>query len=128
MAVFSNASNQKECLREQSMSVHNGQALSITRLSKQFSISTGTVQALTDVNLRVEPGEFISIVGASGCGKSTLLRIIVGLDSESSGKILLGDWSLRKSGVDRGMVMCRVHMIQFIRLTFFATIVYLSKR
>jgi sulfonate transport system ATP-binding protein len=99
------------------MSVNIGQALSISRLSKQFTIDAGTVQALTDVNLKVEPGEFISIVGASGCGKSTLLRIIVGLDSESSGEILLGDQSVRKPGVDRGMVFQEARLLPWLTVS-----------
>ena len=46
------------------------------------------VRALTDVNLKIIEGEFISIVGPSGCGKSTLLRIIAGFESVSEGSIL----------------------------------------
>ena len=99
------------------MSVNSGQALSISRLSKQFTIDTGTVQALTDINLRVEPGEFLSIVGASGCGKSTLLRIIVGLDFESSGEILLGDQPVRKPGVDRGMVFQEARLLPWLTVS-----------
>ncbi|WP_424952503.1 ABC transporter ATP-binding protein [Deinococcus sp.] len=48
----------------------------------------GTV-ALDGVNLRVEPGEFVSLVGPSGCGKSTLLRILAGLDTATSGRVSL---------------------------------------
>ena len=99
------------------MTENNGQALSINRLSKQFTITTGKVQALTDINLRVEPGEFISIVGGSGCGKSTLLRIIVGLDSESSGEVLLGDQSIRTPGVERGMVFQEARLLPWLTVT-----------
>lgn len=99
------------------MSENSGQALSISRLSKQFTIDTGTVQALIDINLRVEPGEFISIVGASGCGKSTLLRIIVGLDSGSSGEILLGDQPIRTPGVERGMVFQEARLLPWLTVS-----------
>jgi sulfonate transport system ATP-binding protein len=99
------------------MSENSGQTLSISRLAKQFTIDTGTVQALTDINLRVEPGEFISIVGASGCGKSTLLRIIVGLDSESSGEVLLGDQPIRKPGVERGMVFQEARLLPWLTVS-----------
>ena len=44
--------------------------------------------ALQDINLRIRDGEFVSLLGPSGCGKSTLLRIITGLNSASSGKVL----------------------------------------
>jgi sulfonate transport system ATP-binding protein len=96
------------------MSKHNGQTLSINRLAKQFTIDAGIVQALADITLRVEPGEFISIVGASGCGKSTLLRIIVGLDSASSGEVLLGDEPISTPGVERGMVFQEARLLPWM--------------
>lgn len=48
------------------------------------------VLALRDVNLRVEEGEFVSLLGVSGCGKSTLLRLAAGLLEPNRGKVLLG--------------------------------------
>ena len=60
-------------------------------LSKTFlGTSPGeSVQVLDHVQLRIENGQFISIVGPSGCGKTTLLRIIAGLEKASAGKVLL---------------------------------------
>jgi NitT/TauT family transport system ATP-binding protein len=52
----------------------------------------GGVQALRDVVLRVERGQFVSIVGPSGCGKSTLLRLIAGLLRPSGGQIHVAGW------------------------------------
>ncbi len=46
-------------------------------------------QALRTVNLRVQEGEFVTLLGPSGCGKSTLLRMVAGLLEPSSGRLLL---------------------------------------
>jgi NitT/TauT family transport system ATP-binding protein len=64
-----------------------GAAIDIAALRKEYISAAGSVLALSDINLRVSPGEFVCIVGPSGCGKSTLLRILAGLDSQSSGNI-----------------------------------------
>ncbi len=60
-----------------------GVGIRIQGLSKSF----GDVPVLHDLDLEVEAGQFLAIVGKSGCGKSTLLRLLVGLDSPSSGSI-----------------------------------------
>jgi NitT/TauT family transport system ATP-binding protein len=57
----------------------------ITKLTKRFE--RGNVVALQDIELAIEPGEFISLIGPSGCGKSTLLRIIGDLIKPSSGTV-----------------------------------------
>ncbi|MBN3893562.1 MAG: ATP-binding cassette domain-containing protein [Nostoc sp. JL31] len=62
-----------------------GTQLSILDLTKSF----GNKTVLNSLNLEVEAGEFVAIVGRSGCGKSTLLRLVSGLDRATSGGILL---------------------------------------
>jgi multiple sugar transport system ATP-binding protein len=57
-------------------------------VSKRFK---GGVDAISDVTLDVEPGEFMVLVGPSGCGKSTLLRIVAGLEEVSAGRVHIGD-------------------------------------
>ena len=78
--------------------------LEISYLYKEFSTKKGTVVALQDINMHVETGEFVCVVGASGSGKSTLLRLIAGLDFPSSGEITVDDAIIRGPGADRGMV------------------------
>jgi ABC-type nitrate/sulfonate/bicarbonate transport system ATPase subunit len=78
--------------------------LHLRRLGKTYDVDGRTLQVLRDVNLVVEPGEFISIVGASGCGKSTLLRLIIGLDADYQGDILLDDRPISGTSLARGIV------------------------
>jgi NitT/TauT family transport system ATP-binding protein len=74
--------------------------LEITGLSKWF----GELEALRGIDAAVEQGEFISVVGPSGCGKTTFLRMVAGLESASSGTILLDGQPLRGPGNNRGFV------------------------
>jgi sulfonate transport system ATP-binding protein len=61
----------------------DGTSIQIHHLSKAFN----AVPVLQEIDLTVQPGEFVAIVGRSGCGKSTLLRLIAGLESPSSGQV-----------------------------------------
>jgi NitT/TauT family transport system ATP-binding protein len=59
----------------------------MVNVNKAFATSGGKV--LDDFNLKVRPGEFVSLIGPSGCGKTTALRIVAGLLSPSSGKVVV---------------------------------------
>ena len=61
--------------------------INIVNVNKSFD----GVQILKDINLKIEQGEFFSIIGPSGYGKTTLLRMIAGFISPDSGAIYLGD-------------------------------------
>ena len=78
--------------------------LQVRDLTKIYSGSNGDVTAVSDVNLDVADSEFVMIVGPSGCGKSTLINMIGGLETPSSGRILLDGKPVSGPGVDRGMV------------------------
>ena len=59
----------------------------LNNISKSF----GSKEILNDINLEIQDGEFIVLVGASGCGKSTLLRMIAGLEKQTQGDIFIDD-------------------------------------
>ncbi len=84
-----------------------GKELSIRGVGKRYAgpgDGAQALQVLHDINLDVPAGRFVSIVGASGCGKSTLLRLILGLDGDYSGQILLDGKPVQGAGLDRGIV------------------------
>ncbi|KTR02329.1 glycerol-3-phosphate ABC transporter ATP-binding protein, partial [Aureimonas ureilytica] len=62
------------------------QSLALSGIGKRF----GGDDVLKGIDLTVQPGEFLSLVGMSGCGKSTLLRIIAGLESPTQGSVSIG--------------------------------------
>ena len=79
--------------------------LSIQGVSRTFTSAKGVAtQALLPVDFEVRENDFVTILGPSGCGKSTMLRIVAGLDSPTSGRVLLDGRPVEGPGADRGMV------------------------
>jgi putative ABC transport system ATP-binding protein len=68
--------------------------LKLEHVDKEYGQKESRVSALKDVNIQVEQGEFIAIVGTSGSGKSTLLNLIGGLDNPTNGKIFVNNKEL----------------------------------
>lgn len=81
--------------------------LELCHVYKQFTTRKGVITALKDINLHVETGELVCVVGASGSGKSTLLRLVAGLDFPTSGTIAVDGLPVAGPGSDRGMVFQR---------------------
>ena len=74
-------------------------AIEFSRVDKQF----GDVEALQDVSLTIQDGEFVTLIGPSGCGKTTMLRIAAGLEEPSGGSVLVNGDTPRNA--------CRQHQI-----------------
>lgn len=81
-----------------------GKTLSIQNVNKSFTVDGQNVDVLKDINLEVQEGEFIAIVGHSGCGKSTLLKIIAGLEKNDTGLVTVDGKEVNGPGMDRGMI------------------------
>ena len=68
----------------------------ITKLTKQFRKGDEVITPLSEVNLEIEQGDFVSLMGASGSGKSTLLNAVAGIDRPTSGQIVIGGTNITK--------------------------------
>lgn len=83
-------------------------SLVLKNVSKIFEDSKEDV--LNEINLEIDQGEFVCVVGRSGCGKSTLLNLIAGLEKPTEGEILLNSHPVTGPGADR-IVMFQEHAL-----------------
>ena len=79
-------------------------ALEMRGVSKSYGHGASRSEVLHDINLRVEPGEFVAIVGFSGSGKTTLISLLAGLIMADSGSVLKQGKAITGPGPDRGVV------------------------
>lgn len=75
-------------------STHRGTRIEFREITKIFKQKKARVKALDNVSMTIEPGEIVGIIGYSGAGKSTLVRMINGLDTPSSGELLLDETNI----------------------------------
>ncbi len=78
--------------------------LLISQVSIDFPTPHGPFRALDKVDLRIEKGEFVSIIGHSGCGKSTVLNIVAGLYKATEGGVILDGREVNEPGPERAVV------------------------
>ncbi|BCM83460.1 ABC transporter ATP-binding protein [Methylobacterium indicum] len=78
--------------------------LSLEQVGISFTRGGRTTEVLRDVNLKIEKGEFVSLIGHSGCGKSTVLNIVAGLLKASTGGVLLDGKEVNSPGPERAVV------------------------
>ncbi len=89
--------------------------LEVDHVDRVFDLSDGTQYiALKGIELKIQQGEFISLIGHSGCGKSTLLNIIAGLDQPSVGGIVLEGREVRNPGPDRMVVFQNYSLLPWL--------------
>ncbi len=93
----------------------------IDRIVKDF----GAHRALQEISLKVPHGQFLALLGPSGCGKTTLLRIIAGLESQSSGRIHIGERDVTDVPVrQRGLAMVFQNYAVFPHMTVFENVAF----
>jgi len=78
--------------------------LKLDHVDKRFNRGAMATDVLRDINLVIEEGEFVSLIGHSGCGKSTVLNLVAGLLPVSAGAVLLENKEVNSPGPDRAIV------------------------
>ncbi|MFM7145208.1 MAG: ABC transporter ATP-binding protein [Actinomycetales bacterium] len=84
--------------------MRHDKSLEIQGVQQFFGAKGARVQALSRIDLVIEPGQFVCLAGPSGCGKTTLLRLIAGFMMPTEGKITIEGKAINGPGPDRGMV------------------------
>lgn len=91
--------------------------IALKSVSKKYEMGGEDIIALDNVDLKIEPGDFIAIMGPSGSGKSTLANIVGGLDSPDSGQVLVNDKDIAKMS-DKSLSAYRNKTIGFVFQSF----------
>jgi nitrate/nitrite transport system ATP-binding protein len=88
--------------------------LELKNVAKGFGANGSRVEVLRDINLTVEKGEFVAIVGFSGAGKTTLMSLISGLAKPDSGALTLNGLEITEPGPDRGIVFQNYSLLPWL--------------
>jgi nitrate/nitrite transport system ATP-binding protein len=88
--------------------------LKIENLQISFKTARGKFVAVQDINLNINKGEIISIIGHSGCGKSTIINAIAGMVTPTTGKVTLNGKCISGPGPDRGMVFQNYSLLPWL--------------
>ena len=90
--------------------------LELKQVSKGYSANGSRTEVLRDINLEIEKGEFVAIVGYSGAGKTTLISLIAGLARPDSGTLRLNDLDVVEPGPDRGIVFQNYSLLPWLNV------------
>src|SRR5436189_377396 len=88
--------------------------LELKNVAKGFGANGSRAEVLRDINLTIEKGEFVAIVGYSGAGKTTLISLIAGLLRPDSGLMTLNDLEITAPGPDRGIVFQNYSLLPWL--------------
>ena len=69
----------------------NEHLIELRKVVKNYETAAGPFPALKGIDLKIDTGEFVSVVGRSGSGKSTLINMVAGIDRPTAGQVLIGD-------------------------------------
>ena len=78
--------------------------IELKQVSRHFETASGLIKAITNLDLRIEEGEFFCVVGPSGCGKSTLLNLIAGFEHPDDGEVLVDGHAVKEPGPRRFVI------------------------
>jgi nitrate/nitrite transport system ATP-binding protein len=93
-----------KAVQEAQKSVTDKRFLELFKLKKVYATAEGPLTVVDDINLLMDKGEFVSLIGHSGCGKSTVLTMAAGLNSISGGGIVLDGREITSAGPDKAVV------------------------
>lgn len=88
--------------------------LKIENMEVAFESAKGRFVAVRDINLNIEKGQIVSIIGHSGCGKSTIMNAIAGMTFPSSGRVVLDGKEVKGPGPDRGIVFQNYSLLPWL--------------
>lgn len=88
--------------------------VTIRDLAKSFALNGQRLQVLRDLNLDIEAGESLAIVGASGSGKTTLLRVLAGLEDADGGQVLIDGTPISGVGTERAVIFQEPRLLPWL--------------